>query len=81
MITQNTNDVDDRIHEYNGRYYFATWSESAGQFQGPVTSKLRTETGWSGFMCRSEKGLPGAGGYSYKSLSGARRAIKKYLEF
>ena len=71
--------ASDCVVEYRGRYYVAYWNERASQYEGGLRLDIAKATGASGFFCRSEKGLPGAGGYSYKSRTSAlRRAREMY---
>lgn len=68
--------TSDHVVEHNGYYYVATWSERNAQYTGPLRADLAKSTGCSGFFCRSEKGLPGAGGYRYKTRASAMRRVR-----
>lgn len=70
-------EINAEIHEYNGKFYIAKWSDKNAQWSGSLRADIAKGSGCSGFFCRSEKGLPGAGGYSYASKSAARRAVRK----
>lgn len=71
---------DKYIQEYKGKFYIAEWKDKAGQFVGVLRGDIQRLTGCSGFYCKSEKGLPGAGGYVYSSRKSALRRCRELNE-
>ena len=76
-MTMTTQQCNEMIHEYKGRFFIASYDESRGQYQGSLRPEIQNLSGCSGFFCSRLSELPGSGGYSYSTRAGARRAVRR----